>query len=110
VFKQHLGDEFAYIYPPAVIAEQVLEHAIWCGGPFVIVLQRNEHGKYMGRWAVKSRSLECFVASAPRENVRQVTEAGQACLTIPSGERGNWGQYTPRFQLIAIYVAGRKDD
>jgi hypothetical protein len=110
VFKQHLGDEFAYIYPPAVIAEQVLEHAIWCGGPFVIVLQRNEHGKYTGRWADKSRSLECFVASAPRENVRQVTEAGQACLTIPSGERGNWEQHTPRFQLIAIYVAGRKDD
>ena len=106
VLKQHLGDEFAYVFPPAVIAEQVLEHALWCGGAFVIVLQRDVAGGYIGRWARASRSLARFVACAPSAHVWRVAAAGQACLTIPSGQHGNWTTYSPSFELIAVYVAG----
>ena len=110
VLRQHFGGEFAYIYPPAVIAEQVLAHAQWCGGQFVAMLQRTAEGNYLGRHAQESIELARFVANTPRRYTRVIARAGEAYLTIPSGAHGDWMAHTPSTDLIAIYVPASTED
>ena len=108
VMSQDLQGEFAYIFPPAVLAEQVWKHAEQCGGPFVMICQQwPSSGDFIGKKAKSSRWLWEKVRRAGEGNVKQITQKGEDCVTIPSQDQGAWKRAAPRWELVAIYVPAR---
>jgi hypothetical protein len=104
VFAQDLSTQFAYIYPPAPIAEQVYAHARAQGGSFVLVLARDESGRVVTGGSRRSARLSEIVRSTPEGDRLIVAKAGTPYLRVPSGDVGSWRTIVPPTELIAILV------